>query len=316
MNQKLWLVLFCRRYILFLFINIGIIIGYNLCQCYFKEDKNSLFVIVCVLAKFQKNIIPIVPITVITSIPLKLHRLSIIPDQFRIGSQSRKCSKMIERKQRVKQLRRLGIKSTQKNPRGKLIDISSILKGESTLKFPRRINVISSTWIRLSKSMKSRRIFHVEVRCRINGESTKMCPLGFDKSKTLSDIKHPCNLPDLTVVLLLLKLVLFSATPILLASLPPAISTIDRTIDRLIYSKNPDESLDDCKRVQTSVDKSQKNVDKRRRVTRRVYSSVDESLDKCRRVQTGDKWYHFVVFVIMQQSVTSVCEFSIFQFYL
>ena len=194
---------------------------------------------------------------------------------------------MIERKQRVKQLRRLGIKSTQKNPRGKLIDISSILKGESTLKFPRRINVISSTWIRLSKSMKSRRIFHVEVRCRINGESTKMCPLGFGKSKTLSDIKRPCNLPDLTVVLLLLKLVLFSATLILLVSLPPAISTIDRTIDRLIYSKNPGKSLDDCKRVQTSVDESQKNVDERRRVTRRVQTNHQTSVDECRRVTNG-----------------------------
>ena len=47
---------------------------------------------------------------------------------------------------------------------GKTIHILSILKVESTSKFPRRIDVIISTWIRLSKSMKSRRTFHVEFR--------------------------------------------------------------------------------------------------------------------------------------------------------
>ena len=55
----------------------------------------------------------------------------------------------------------------------------SILKVESTSKFPRWIDVIISTWIRLSNSMKSRQTFHVEFRRRINGESTKMCPLGY-----------------------------------------------------------------------------------------------------------------------------------------
>ena len=44
-------------------------------------------------------------------------------------------------------------RTTQKNPLGELIDISSILKVESTLKYPRRIDVVISTWIRLSKSM-------------------------------------------------------------------------------------------------------------------------------------------------------------------
>ena len=38
-------------------------------------------------------------------------------------------------------------------PRGELIDILSILKVESTSKFPRRIDVIISTGIRLSKLM-------------------------------------------------------------------------------------------------------------------------------------------------------------------
>ena len=36
--------------------------------------------------------------------------------------------------------------------------------------FPRRIDVIISTWIRLSKLMKSRRTFHVEFRRWIDGE--------------------------------------------------------------------------------------------------------------------------------------------------
>ena len=36
------------------------------------------------------------------------------------------------------------------------IDISSILKVESMAKFPRRINVTISAWIRLSKSMSFR----------------------------------------------------------------------------------------------------------------------------------------------------------------
>ena len=62
--------------------------------------------------------------------------------------------------------------------RGKLIHILSILKVESTSKFPRRIDVIISTWIRLSKSMKSRRTFHVEFRRQIGDESIKMFPLG------------------------------------------------------------------------------------------------------------------------------------------
>ena len=62
----------------------------------------------------------------------------------------------------------------------RIIDVLSILKVESTSKFPRWIDVIISTWIiRLSNSMKSRQTFNVEFRRRINDESTKMCPLGF-----------------------------------------------------------------------------------------------------------------------------------------
>ena len=57
-------------------------------------------------------------------------------------------------------------------------DIEQLNRIESTLIFPRRIDVIISTWIRLLKLMISRRTFHLEFRCRIDGESTKMCPLG------------------------------------------------------------------------------------------------------------------------------------------
>ena len=48
---------------------------------------------------------------------------------------------------------------------------------ESTSKFPRRSDVIISTWICLSKLMKSLRTFNVEFRRQIDGESTKMYPL-------------------------------------------------------------------------------------------------------------------------------------------
>ena len=57
---------------------------------YSEEDKNSLFLFICVVAKFPKDIVSIVPVTVITSILLKLHRVSTMPDYFRIGSRRRK----------------------------------------------------------------------------------------------------------------------------------------------------------------------------------------------------------------------------------
>ena len=50
----------------------------------------------------------------------------------------------------------------------KLIEISSILKVESTWKFPRRIDVIISTWIHLSKSMKFRQTVEMSNRWRID----------------------------------------------------------------------------------------------------------------------------------------------------
>ena len=78
-------------------------------------------------------------------------------------------------KQQVQKLLQFDVETTSKNPRGELIYILSILKVESTSKFPRRIDVIISTWIR---SMSFRRTFHVKFRRRIVGESTRMCPLG------------------------------------------------------------------------------------------------------------------------------------------
>ena len=44
-------------------------------------------------------------------------------------------------------------------PRGKFVEISSILKGESVWKLWHRFNVKISTWIRLSKSTKYRWVF-------------------------------------------------------------------------------------------------------------------------------------------------------------
>ena len=64
---------------------------YNLCYSYFEEDKSSLFIIICVVAKFPKDIVPVVSKAVIMSISLKFHRLSTIRDLLRIVSQNRKC---------------------------------------------------------------------------------------------------------------------------------------------------------------------------------------------------------------------------------
>ena len=76
---------------------------------------------------------------------------------------------MTEWKQQVQKLRRFDVEMTWRNPRGKLMDISSILKAESTSKFSCQTDVIIFTWIRLSKSIKSQRPFHVELRRRTDG---------------------------------------------------------------------------------------------------------------------------------------------------
>ena len=46
-------------------------------------------------------------------------------------------------------------------PRGKFVEISSIFKGESMWKLWHWSNVEISTWIRISKSMKYRWVFHI-----------------------------------------------------------------------------------------------------------------------------------------------------------
>ena len=123
---------------------------YNLCQCYFEENKSYLYSYLLRCCKIPKGYSSIISET---SILLKLNRLSTIPAQLRIASRSRKCQKMIEQKQRVQQLRRFDVETTQKKPLGELINVLSFLKVESTSKYPRRIGVIISTWIHLSKSM-------------------------------------------------------------------------------------------------------------------------------------------------------------------
>ena len=47
-------------------------------------------------------------------------------------------------------------------PRGKFIETTSILKGESTWKLWHRFDMEISTWIRLSKSTKYRWVLHVD----------------------------------------------------------------------------------------------------------------------------------------------------------
>ena len=75
--DKLWFVLLWRRYVLFLVITIGIIISVSVIL---KKINLSLFLFICILAIFPKDIVPIVPKSVITSISLKLQWLSIIPE--------------------------------------------------------------------------------------------------------------------------------------------------------------------------------------------------------------------------------------------
>ena len=68
-----------------------------------------------------------------------------------------------------------------------------------------------------------------------------------------------------------------------------------------MYSKNTDQSLEECRRVQTNADESQTNADECRRVqtshqinleecrhvTKQVWTSVYGSLDDYRQIQTS-----------------------------
>ena len=66
-----------KKIVLFLLITIVIIIFVSVIL---KKIKLSSFLFICVVAKFPKDIVPIVPITMITSILLKLDCLSTIPE--------------------------------------------------------------------------------------------------------------------------------------------------------------------------------------------------------------------------------------------
>ena len=66
-------------------------------------------------------------------------------------------------------------------------------------------------------------------------------------------------------------------------------------------------NVDECRQVQTS---HQMSVGECRRVQTSHQTNVDESLDECRQMQTS------LVVAIIQQQATSVCKFSILQFYL
>ena len=143
--------------------------------------KQRIFSLVLLLRRSKIifiNVVLILPITVITSLILKLHWLSTAPDQLRIGSQSIKCWEMVEWKQRVQKFHRFDIETTCKYCLRELINISSSLKVKSTLKFPRRIAIIIYAWIRLSKLIKSWRTFHMEFRRWVDGKLMNMCPLG------------------------------------------------------------------------------------------------------------------------------------------
>ena len=114
---------------------------YNLCQCLFEINK--MYCYSYLFALFQ-------------SVLLKLQGLSIMPEQFRTGSQSKKCYKMIEWKQRVQKLRRFDVETTQKILCGELIDISSILKVQLTSNRCHNFHELS-TWNFDVESMANRR---------------------------------------------------------------------------------------------------------------------------------------------------------------
>ena len=73
-------------------------------------------------------------------------------------------------------------------------------------------------------------------------------------------------------------------------------------MNQKVYSKNTDESLDECRQVQMNVDESQTNVDESRQVQTSAQTSVDESLDECRQMQTSVEKSKF--FTLIPEKVT------------
>ena len=89
-----------------------------------------------------------------------------------------------------------------------------------------------------------------------------------------------------------------------------------KTEGKWIYSKNTDESLDECRRVTDECMQVQTSVDESLDECRQMWASVDKSKIFFFNSRKSDKWSHFVVVAIMQQQATSVCGLSILQFYL
>ena len=105
---------------------------YNLCQCYFEENKIYRYSYLFALLQYSQRIQFHQFQNQLLRQYLEITATQIIPEQFRIGFQSRKCQKMIEWKQRVQNLHRFDVETKQKNPRRELIHFSSILKVKST----------------------------------------------------------------------------------------------------------------------------------------------------------------------------------------
>ena len=82
-------------------------------------------------------------------------------------------------------------------------------------------------------------------------------------------------------------------------------------MNQKVYSKNTDESLDECRQVQMDVDESQTNVDKRRQVQRSAQTSVDESLDECSQMQTSVE--ESKIFTLIPEKVTYCPIFLLLQ---
>ena len=181
---------------IFLFINFVNVILKKIKIIFIRSYLHS--------CKTLKEYISNSPISVITSISLKLHQPSTIPHSLRIGSQSRKYQEIMEQKQRVKRLFRFDVETTQKNSRGKLIHIQTILKIKSTSNFPRRIDFIIFTLTGFSKSMKSWILtsnrWQIDEDVFIGSSLTKKCKEVSQRPKhttsffTLSEKKSHTNL--------------------------------------------------------------------------------------------------------------------------
>ena len=142
--------LFWRRYILFLFVNNGIIIFVSVIL---KKTKIIFIYFICVVAKFPEDKVPIVLISVITSRSLTETASTAVTS--------------IRRRNDIE-------KSTWRTHQY-FVDLESRIHDEiSTSNRCHNFHVDSP-----SKSIKLRRTFHVKFRYWMDGESTKICTLGY-----------------------------------------------------------------------------------------------------------------------------------------